>query len=170
MTDNKEKYHMSTDTNSAAPVEDPNEVVTNEMELQIGGYSNLIQARQEANEFRRQDVFTRRPGMFPNPADFGPTIELISAEAQQWPYPPSPLNQFYVDLKLKATGPRSKVNDWFKKVMTRIVIFHPSYYTRKPGHMGERADHLQDRGVQGPKPGMRPRPKGEPKILEKAAE
>ena len=120
---------------------------TKELAIEIGGHSNLMQAQQEAKEFSLPSVFTRRSGVFPDPVDFGLAIETASAVAKAWPDAPSPLNQFYIDLRLKVTGEEAKIADWHRKVLAAVRIFHASA-SRKPGEMGERAEHLRFRAEQ----------------------
>lgn len=76
--------------------------VTKSVRLQIGGYSNLTHAQRDAIEFRLSDVFARRSGMFPNPVNFGLVINPIASVAHEWPASASPLNKFYVDLRLEV--------------------------------------------------------------------
>lgn len=113
------------------------------LSFEIGGYSNQLQALNEAKEFCRTDVFTRRSGIMPDPVDFGLEIKFASAVPQPWSDPPSPLNQFYVLLKLDVEGPtEERIDEWAKKVNAAINIHHASS-VRKPGEMGERAEHLK---------------------------
>jgi hypothetical protein len=154
---------------------EPGQPITGEAEmcLQIGGYSNLLQAKQEAQEFGRPDVFTRRSAIFPNPVDFDLKITPLASTAKEWANPPSPLNQFYVDLHITVSGPVTKIKEWHRRAEAQIQIMHPSY-TRKTGHMGERADHLKERfsSMEATKrfPSDKPNPRGEPKVVETPVE
>lgn len=125
--------------------------VTKKLKIEIGGYSNLMQATQEAKEFSLPSVFTRRSGMFPDPVAFKLRVTTASAVAKAWPDAPSPLNQFYVDLELEVTGAEKQIDDWHRKVLAAVKIFHASS-TRRPGDMGERAEHNRYRREQAAKP------------------
>ena len=116
---------------------------TKELSFEIGGYSNQVQAEQEAKDFRLPTVFARRSGVLPDPRAFRVEIEPVSAIVQPWNDPPSPLNQFYIALKLKATAATEKaIDDWARKLNAAIAIFHASS-VRNPGMAGERAAHLK---------------------------
>ena len=122
--------------------------ITLELAVEIGGYSNMMQAQQEAREFKLPSVFTRRSGVFPDPVDFDLQVVANEATAKAWVSPPSPLNQFYVDLRITVTGKEAKIRDWYKKVLAAVKIFHASSYGRRPGEAGERAEHLRFRAEE----------------------
>lgn len=125
--------------------------ITKELTFQIGGYSNKMQAEQEAREFAMPSVFERRSGTFPNPANFKIEVKPVSAVVQPWPDPPSPMNQFFVLLKVVATGAtEASIDDWAKKVNSTIRVFH-STSAQRPGESGDRAAHLRYRAEQGKK-------------------
>lgn len=111
------------------------------LKFEIGGYSNELQAKAEAREFANEGVFERRSALFPKPFDFRLKIKPLKAEVKKWPDPPSPLNQYYVELEVEAIGEEDKIKAWERRVLSSVNIFHASQ-TRKPGTMGERAEHL----------------------------
>jgi hypothetical protein len=117
------------------------------VEFKIGGQSNKSQADREAKEFMDPRVFTRRSAIFPNPQNFGIKLFIESARAYRWPNPPSPLNQFYVQLALQVTGPDAqRIAAWVRRVEQAIMVYMPTAY----GSTGDRAKHLAETGKHNP--------------------
>ena len=118
------------------------EVITMEALLRIGGYSNEMQAKQEAKEFARPEVFTSRSAVFPNPFNFKIKVEPVKAEAKAYEKSSHPHNTHYVELHIKLMGEQRKVDDWLKRVRSSLRANDPVALDET----GEREEHLRDTG------------------------
>jgi hypothetical protein len=117
------------------------------VEFKIGGQSNEIQAKQEAREFQDPIVFTNRSAIFPNPQNFGLVLKTVSVTPHQWPKPPSPMNQFYIQLTVDIEGPdQARIMEWVRRVNQAVKVFMPGAY----GATSERAQHLAETGRANP--------------------
>jgi hypothetical protein len=116
--------------------------------FQVGGYSNKVQAEQEARDFAKPEVFRNRSAFFPNPVNHKVQVHTASAVVKPWPKTPSPFNQFFIELTIDVEGEEKRIVEWCKRVRSALQVNVPG-----AALLGERAKHLADIGKT-PKNGM----------------
>lgn len=114
--------------------------------FKIGGYSNRMQADQDAKQFMMPTVFRNRSAIFPDPNNFRLRIEAVSVEVHAWEKPPSPSNTMYIELTLNLWGDEKDMQAWVSRVDRATKGYMPTSY----GDTGDRMKHLRDRGQDSP--------------------
>lgn len=109
--------------------------------FQIGGYSNKTQALQECRDFAKPEVFRNRSAFFPNPVNHKVQVHTVSATVKPWVKPPSPFNQFFIELTIDVEGEKHKIVEWCKRVRSALQVNVPG-----AALMGDRAKYLAETG------------------------
>ena len=109
--------------------------------FQVGGYSNKVQAEQEARDFARPEVFRNRSAFFPNPVNHKVQVHTVSAIVKPWARVPSPFNQFFIELTIDVEGDEKRISEWCKRVKAALQVNVPG-----TALLGERAKYLAETG------------------------
>lgn len=90
----------------------------NEAKILVGPYGTMPQAEREAAEYMHPQVFSYRSAIFPNPANYGVQVVMLSATPKECA-DQNPLNPYKIELHLRVEGALPKAMNWIQSLRNR---------------------------------------------------
>lgn len=90
----------------------------NEAKILVGPYGTLAQAERETAEYMHPRVFSYRSAIFPNPANYGVQVVMLSATPKECA-DQNPLNPYKIELHLRVEGALPKAMNWIQSLRNR---------------------------------------------------